>query len=274
MRKDKFFEEMINEIPLPVIFIERNPDFRVRYVNPAAASILAHSLADLCSDSMKKLFPQIPSSIYDNINKVIDEGVAATASGVFYENRQGEEFVLRIVLLPLRGGVLIVGENLLQASMKIHHQSAYDPLTRLLRRDVFLDLASEELLACQSRGSKAALLMIDLDKFKNINDSRGHHAGDETLREVAGKLVGLVRYHDLLGRLGGDEMVLFVAEADEELAEEIARRITSALGEPSASVGIAMAEDGESLEGLLRRADEAMYEAKRAGGGRWRIKSP
>ena len=155
------------------------------------------------------------------------------------------------------------------------HLAYRDPLTGLANRFAF-DRALQEAVA---RGTRFALLFIDLDHFKQVNDSLGHAAGDEVLKAVAGRLRRLLRRGDLVGRLGGDELgVIQHGLADPADAEALARRVVAAVGKPvalaghtarvGASVGIAVfPDDADTAATLRERADQALYAAKHAGRG-------
>lgn len=157
----------------------------------------------------------------------------------------------------------------------------YDPLTGLANRSLFHDRLTRELARAARHGHGAALLFIDLDRFKTINDSLGHSAGDDLLREMAGRLSRCTRKVDTVARLSGDEFVIILAEvASAAHAEQAANRIISAMATPielagksllvTGSVGITyFPSDGESTETLLKNADMAMYEAKAQGGNRY-----
>src|SRR5579884_3068122 len=145
-----------------------------------------------------------------------------------------------------------------------------DQLTGLLNRQGFFD-AAEALL--RQGGETYALLLLDLDRFKEINDSLGHRAGDVLLSRIAPRLSGHTRPGDVLARLGGDEFAMVIAGADETGACSTADYLRSMLREPlsiagmtvqvDASVGVALYPDhGNDLETLLRHADIAMYQAK------------
>tara|TARA_R110000868_G_scaffold22375_6_gene91799 strand:- start:3741 stop:6365 length:2625 start_codon:yes stop_codon:yes gene_type:complete len=171
-----------------------------------------------------------------------------------------------------------------QIQIKLEYDAHHDALTGLANRVLFnnrLDLA----LANKKRyvGNNFAVVFIDLDRFKQINDSLGHYAGDLFLKEVAKRISSCVRGHDLLARLGGDEfVVLFDSfEAPNDI-EEISARIINAIAEPfivenkevysGASIGIAFIENGyQSADEILRDADAAMYQAKSLGRGRYII---
>jgi diguanylate cyclase (GGDEF)-like protein len=139
------------------------------------------------------------------------------------------------------------------------------------------DRVEQAVLRSRRTDATTAVLMLDLDRFKEVNDSLGHQAGDQLLKEVAQRLTGCVRESDTVSRLGGDEFVVLLAEtAGPGDAEIAARKILAALGRPfllqghEARIGVSIGvsvfpEDGADADSLLRTADEAMYRVKRAG---------
>jgi diguanylate cyclase (GGDEF)-like protein/PAS domain S-box-containing protein len=161
---------------------------------------------------------------------------------------------------------------------RLSHQAMHDPLTGLPNRSLFGDrmlLARARL----RRGGMLALLFIDLDGFKEVNDRLGHEAGDRLLAEAAGRLSAVLRPADTVARFGGDEFVVLCENVDREGIEAVARRIDAALARPcqihgrdvtlAASTGIVFTTDPElDADDLLAAADAAMYEAKRAGRSR------
>jgi len=168
------------------------------------------------------------------------------------------------------------------------NRAAHDTLTGLAGRGLFMD----ELTAELGRAGCAALLFIDLDRVKPVNDTLGHPAGDELLRQAADRIGALIRPDDLAGRVGGDEFAVLLRDVtDQRMATDIAARIVRELARPmrvlghpvqiGASVGVATAAadaprlmDAPAAQDLLRRADIAMYQAKRNGRGRFEIYSP
>ncbi|MEO8000561.1 MAG: EAL domain-containing protein, partial [Arenimonas sp.] len=170
-----------------------------------------------------------------------------------------------------------VSEKKIQAA-KIEQLAFYDSLTGLPNRALFLDRLEHILLASKRTGSQGALLFLDLDRFKEINDSQGHAVGDLALAEVARRFQGAARKEETLARLGGDEFVLIVEDSDVEVAVSIAMRLQLSLLEPlnllghsytlGASIGIAFyPADGDTSEDLIKHTDIAMYRAKASGGG-------
>ncbi|WP_020485557.1 bifunctional diguanylate cyclase/phosphodiesterase [Methylomonas sp. MK1] len=168
-----------------------------------------------------------------------------------------------------------------EAVAEIHRLAYYDPLTHLPNRRLLQDRLGQELVAGARNGLYGAILFLDLDNFKTLNDTRGHDAGDQLLVEVARRLRTSVRECDIVGRLGGDEFLVLLADlsADVELAamqtKQVGEKLLDALAHPydlngyefhcSASIGIRLYRDHEGAEELLRHADLAMYQAKIAG---------
>ncbi len=164
-------------------------------------------------------------------------------------------------------------------------QARTDPLTGLYNRRAFMDELARRIDRLEREELPGALLFIDLDNFKSLNDSTGHEQGDEALRATAQVLRGHTRATDLVARLGGDEFALWLDGADEFAAAERAEQLRTAgpaalahltqdRSDPlTMSIGIAVRWPGrgEEVEMLLHRADQAMYAVKRAGRGHWRV---
>jgi diguanylate cyclase (GGDEF)-like protein len=160
---------------------------------------------------------------------------------------------------------------------RLAHQAFHDALTGLPNRRLFFDRLTHALDLLERHKIGLALIFIDLDDFKSINDSYGHSFGDEVLGKVARKLTAALRTTDTIARLGGDEFVVLSEQLKEperdalSLARRICRRLAAPCGEDelrlSASIGIAIAETATSPDALIRLADDAMYTAKRRGLG-------
>jgi diguanylate cyclase len=171
-------------------------------------------------------------------------------------------------------GRLIVSFREVTTLAHSHQLALTDELTGLGNRRAFYEQVESRLDGLPTESQRGALLLLDLDRFKEVNDSLGHHAGDDLLCQVADRLQGaLHRTDDLLARLGGDEFAVFLLDVDSTGAEAVARRIRDTLAPPftvdgvtvrvEASVGIALLPDhGEEVSALLRQADVAMYHAK------------
>ena len=157
-------------------------------------------------------------------------------------------------------------------------EARHDPLTGLANRKFLYELAGPELERADRDGTNVGLLLIDLDHFKEINDTLGHSAGDEVLRSVAERLRDNLRSSDLVARLGGDEFAVLVCGLTcPELAENVARELLPLLAQPVSHEGLRLAvegsigvaaypDDGTTIDDLLRRADVALYQAKRSRG--------
>ena len=173
--------------------------------------------------------------------------------------------------------------DLLESSERAHELSLHDALTGLPNRTLLIQRLDHAMLRCRRSKHSIAILFVDLDRFKSINDTYGHHAGDELLIAVAARLTGLLRPGDTLARLGGDEFVILCEDlSDPSQVEPLALRIRAAFAESfflsaaevavSASVGIAFAGRGDEIpEQVIQDADMAMYQAKRRGGARHAI---
>jgi diguanylate cyclase (GGDEF)-like protein len=161
--------------------------------------------------------------------------------------------------------------------LQAEHAAQHDVLTDLANRALFATLVDDRIALCRRTGGRLAVLYIDLDGFKAVNDQHGHAVGDELLRAVSMRLRTLLRQSDVAARLGGDEFAALLFDiATPAAAASVAAKLVDALSQPyetgtlqiamSASVGVAnYPEAGTSCEQLLQRADEAMYRAKVAG---------
>ena len=163
-----------------------------------------------------------------------------------------------------------------RAERALEHRALHDELTGLPNRVLLLDRLEQSIRSARRHHGTFALLVMDLDHFKEVNDTFGHHAGDELLSQVGPRLRELLRESDTVARLGGDEFALILSGAGDTAAARVARGVLDALAEPfmvegqalriEASMGIVIyPQHGDDADTLLRRADIAMYVAKRAG---------
>jgi diguanylate cyclase (GGDEF)-like protein/PAS domain S-box-containing protein len=193
--------------------------------------------------------------------------------------------IVQVVLRPLHeasanaaNAIVVISDVTERTAMRyeLECRASFDPLTRCYNRSTTLSFLETHLASERPAGTRTAVVFVDLDRFKPINDTLGHAAGDEVLELAAQRMQGAIREHDLIGRIGGDEFLVICPDiADRSDANEIAERISTRLQDEyvvlgsrvslSASVGIAWAEaDDHDADGLVRRADAAMYQAKRA----------
>jgi len=189
----------------------------------------------------------------------------------------------RLVILEEGGEELIEGvledvSKRKQHEMELKHLATVDSLTEIANRHLFFDRLEHSLAHAKRYKTQLAVLFVDLDSFKQVNDTYGHQAGDELLRKVAKRLLQRIRQSDTLARLGGDEFGVLLTRIDgEEGAAKVAQSLLKAMNEPfdiqdksikvGATVGISFyPEDGKDCVSLISRADAAMYGAKKRGG--------
>jgi len=183
--------------------------------------------------------------------------------------RMGNAAAYVAVLVVAMAGL----RNLRRSQAQLAQLVIQDPLTNVLNARAFADRLGEELDRNRRYPRPLALLYMDLDNFKIINDTHGHQTGDAVLRLVADATRSSVRHSDIVGRLGGDEFAVLMPETDAHLADAAAKRLVAGLrnvfkGTPNvtASIGVvSCAATDASTDDLLRRADQAMYDAKKMG---------
>jgi diguanylate cyclase (GGDEF)-like protein len=243
---------------------------------PVGASILApglirRSLSALAGTGGAMVIPmRVNGEWVGSILAPIDHGMAAAGLG-----RDHEE---RLAGLAAQASTAIYNAMLLS---QVRHQAMHDPLTGLPNRALILDRAEQMLTRARDANHSTAALFIDLDGFKEINDTFGHAAGDELLLTFAARLKTLVRAGDTVGRLGGDEFVVLLEDPHSTQPEQVAERLLSVAREPfaisdlgagrlsvTASIGIASGDRANAGQ-LLRDADVALYDAKASGKNRY-----
>jgi diguanylate cyclase (GGDEF)-like protein/PAS domain S-box-containing protein len=216
------------------------------------------------------------------------EVMRAGVPRINYEERQhrpdGDSW-LRTSKIPISNedgaivGILGLYEDITERKAlehKLEMLAHYDSLTGLASRASFQDRVEQAVARCRRHDSRLALMYLDLDKFKSINDTYGHAAGDELLVQFGARIKLAVREMDVVGRLGGDEFALLMEDVpDEHAALVVAEKIVQGMGaqfaigdkqlQVSTSVGVAMLAPGMTVDALLAKADEAMYAAKHAG---------
>lgn len=211
--------------------------------------------------------------------KANDGRVIGTFAFYFKQCRGPSRWHQRIVDACAHLGALAIERK--EARAQIARLAYYDVLTGLPNRSHLRDLISDAIKAC-SADQHVALAFLDLDNFKDVNDTLGHSAGDELLVQFAQRLRAQIKAGDILGRLGGDEFVLILPNHDASEATLVASRITESLVAPikigprqvpmSASMGISIYPDNAAdIDALIQQADAAMYQAKRAGRSTWRL---
>ena len=206
---------------------------------------------------------------------------------VFVQSRDSRTLALTFRSMDNGGSVVLVDDVTEQknAEARIEYLARYDALTGLPNRSFFRDEINR-IIKHMSREGSCAILFVDLDEFKQINDTLGHSTGDTLLRKVAERLRGIVRTTDIIARLGGDEFVILQLPLNSpDDASNLARRIVGELSRPyevdgnelviGASIGIALSpKDGTQADVLLKSADMALYRAKSDGRSGWRFFEP
>ena len=274
--------------------IMMDADYRVRAVNGAFTSITGHVPEHILGQSLASLGWDAADGFYERIWSELDgqdhwEGELASVRS------NGERYPVRVALTAIRDAHGDVSSYMAMLSdiserkrleEQVRHQAEHDALTGLPNRILFLDRLHQALATWRRQRDRCAVMFLDLDKFKPINDHHGHQAGDAVLREVAARLRACVRRVDTISRLGGDEFVVLLADikgADQ--AAHVAGAVTQAVARPidvggqqvalSVSIGIALCpDDGDEVEALLHHADVAMYHAKQDGRDTFRFFDP
>lgn len=258
------------------------PDGGVLFANEMLARLLGITLREVYeTDVCEALTAEMVHTRESPTGKV-----GQHTSEMIYDHPDGTQRVLCLSSSPLsvetgEVGTLIMvsdGTAARHAESELRRKALHDPLTDLPNRYLLTDrLRMATARQHRAGGPGMAVMFLDLDGFKVVNDSQGHEVGDRLLQEVAARLAGSVRAADTVARLGGDEFAVICEEADAQAADAVADRIHGALREPiqveeftfqvSASIGVALSPPLDPNE-LLRRADVAMYRAKEAGGAR------
>ncbi len=267
---------------------------RITEFNPAAERTFGYSRTEALGQRMVELI--VPPSFREGHSKGFAHHLA-TGEGAVIGKRieitavraDGTEIPVELTVTrisadpPMFTGHLRDITERKTAEETISHLAYYDGLTDLPNRALFIDRVNVALTRARRTGQMAAVMFLDLDRFKLINDTVGHGLGDEVLRSVAHRLTGLVREGDTVARASGDEFTLLLPDIEQpEDVFEVAERIVEAFRRPwlvdgrefhvTGSLGIAMyPDDGDDPESLLRKADTAMYQAKDEGRDTYRL---
>lgn len=263
--------------------------------NPAAEEIFGYAQEEVVGQSVSMLLsPATRQQFQPDLKRYLESGqrgsVGIRGQEVIALRKSGEQFPMEVSASEMeikeqRFFVAIVRDvterKLIE--QKIKQMAHYDHLTGLPNRSLFMEQLEHALKLGKRKHQKTAVLFLDLDGFKQVNDTLGHEAGDQLLKDVAARLKPLLRDSDVAARLGGDEFTFILNDiGSHENAAGVAWKILDALsmpfvlkGTPSrigGSIGIALhPDDADDFEALIRKADEAMYEAKKDGKNAYRI---
>jgi diguanylate cyclase (GGDEF)-like protein len=271
---------------------EANSAIAVAYKHFTAADL--KTIADLHAVKALTLSPDAPAQYRAITSPLFDERGRISAYLSWDPERPGDLIHERLVPVTLFGSALAsvlftfviiyirwIAKNLAQSENRAQALYGHDPLSGLPNRLLFGERLDQELNRLSRSGGGLAVMFLDLDRFKDVNDTYGHQAGDELIKAAAKRLQGLLRSSDILARFGGDEFAVIQTGLRTRLdAEALARRILDAVTEPfeiaetqvsvGVSIGIALAPDhGTDRETLMRLADTALYEAKSEGRNRY-----
>ncbi len=277
--------------------VSTDRDGRISYLNPAAEQMVGQTLAQAAGrpfGEVVHLYDQasgapLPSPVEQCLQ---DREVYGVRESAVLRHPSGRDFGVQLSVAPIAGrdgsllGAVMVCQDVTEArglAQKMSYLAHHDGLTGLPNRVLFQDRVHQ---ACQSgrrHGRRFAVVFMDLDHFKHVNDSLGHAVGDELLKAVAQRLTGALRASDTICRLGGDEFVVLLSELDDvdvDGVAEVAKKILRQVAQPcvlggtevnvGASLGIALFPgDGDDPDTLMKRADAAMYRSKREGRNRY-----
>lgn len=272
----------------PLGLIDWDEDLKITRWNPAASSIFGYPETEILNQKPDFLLTDNAGRDYF---KILRQGKQASANTVNNRKRDGGTISCEWVSTPLEDGSgKLLGytsfvndiSKRLEHEQQITHQAFYDAVTDLPNRRYFYERLRQEMSRVQRSPNHSAVLFIDLDHFKNINDSLGHALGDELLKQFAMRLQNRLRQHEVLARLGGDEFVLLLEELDPDLgksqliAAQVAKVLQALIQAPfvlesnpytlTCSIGITLFDKTDFNESeILKQADLALYRSKHRG---------
>jgi diguanylate cyclase (GGDEF)-like protein/PAS domain S-box-containing protein len=273
----------------------RHPDQPIEYVNPAFERITGYASGEVLGRNCRFLQgkdrdqPEL-----EHLRAALRTGTEGHALLRNYR-KDGRLFWNQITISPVRDdngtithylGVLNDVTELTIYRRELEHRASHDILTGLANRSLLDDRLAMALAAAQRHGRVLAVAFLDLDHFKEVNDTLGHTVGDELLMAVARRLLACVREGDTVARHGGDEFILVLSDqASEASVVQVLERVREVIARPyplagqeirlSCSIGASLfPRDGEDAGELIRRADQAMYRAKTGGRNQYRFWEP
>lgn len=279
------FADIVDRIDqaLVVVHVDADGDLVLAAANPASEALLQRPLGQLVGRPVGDVFPTAAGSVMlERLQGVVRSGRSLEVDGIVVARADDQPRVITLRAFPLPDEAAAISlldvTDAEAAAEALRRQAHYDELTGLPNRRVLDEELQRAVRETPASGERVALLMMDLDQFKEVNDALGHHVGDQLLRGIGDRLSTVID-DALIARLGGDEFaVLLVGMIDDDHALRTAQRVREALSEPflvddirlqsNASIGIALFPD-QAVDAamLIQRADVAMYTAKRSGQG-------
>lgn len=264
---------------------------RITYANAKFCEISGYAQRELIGHQYSIMNPdQHTKSFFKEMYRTVAKG-ETWHSEICNRAKDGQLYWMDTTVVPFMNSngkpesYISIGTDVTQRKAtdeKNHLLAFYDPLTTLPNRRFFVDKLTKAVTASKRFGRKSALLFLDLDYFKTLNDTQGHHIGDMLLQQVASRLKSVLREGDTVARIGGDEFVVLLEDLDEDIivaagqTEVVGEKLLNVLNQPyllngneyisTLSIGVAMLDSQtQTEEDLLKQADIAMYQAKKAG---------
>ncbi|WP_284640603.1 sensor domain-containing protein [Paenibacillus silviterrae] len=251
--------------------------------NPAAEVITGYSSSEMLGQSLLNLLKRQDASVMEEAFRELRTG-SPCSEEVKIVHKTGRDVIVQVVAVPLQidnelAGMIGIAKDVTaykQSLERIEYMAYYDSLTGLPNRSRFIEATDQMIVSAESQPGKVAVFFIDLDRFKGINDSLGHQAGDFFLQETAKRLKESIPGSGIISRFGGDEFTVALPVTDSQEASQIAERIRENISEPyrflrksyylSPSIGISLfPENGEQTVSLIQHADTAMFYVKQQG---------
>ncbi|MEO6208985.1 MAG: EAL domain-containing protein [Gemmatimonadaceae bacterium] len=267
-----------------------DPDTVIRYVSPTIAQIFGHLPSEIEGKRLAELVhpDDVPRTL-SFFMSVLPRGAVTTPAEWRIRHRDGgwrdvEVIGTNLLDEPTVRGIVLNTRDISERkalAAALEHQAFHDTLTGLANRALFLDRVTHALALARRHSRTIAVIFLDLDNFKSVNDSLGHAQGDMLLIHTAARMQDAVRTVDTIARFGGDEFAILIEDAtDDTAAMTVVERVLDTMRHPfhlegkevfvSASIGIVSADPDQTASDLLRNADMAMYIAKQSGKGQYR----
>ena len=286
-RHTEHLQASIDTVPIPIFF----KDVAGVYVgcNKAYLDFLGRPREQVVGKTAPEVMPPDLASVYLESDRRVarnpDRAEIYETSAPFADGTRRDVLFHKAAYRSQSGQVLGIAGAMMDITdrkrleAQLIEAAEHDPLTGLFNRRKFFELGEEMLQSARAKGKTLCAALVDLDRFKSINDRYGHAAGDFVLRKIAEIAQTHVRRKDILARAGGEEFYTLLPNADEAAAARIANRLRVAIAngeflfagkrlKVTASIGVAEIDDDESLEDALARADAALYRAKETGRNR------